>query len=634
MQFCGCAGAAEAVCSSAVIQQVKATFGSPLRIVESSDRFPAILIQSRRPITVEDSHERLPLAFGRRQRILVFDGRIDNRDQLRDRLEIPLLEASFTDGALVAAAFEQWGDDAPAQLIGDFALAVWEPDARRLLLAADPVGGRTVFYHASSAGMTFGTHPMAVRAFPGVPRGADRESLVRFLQLRMPEEERSYFDGIRRLPLGGRLIWSDGRSRVDRCRTIQWDRRISFRRADDYVEAAREILDNAVRVRLRARGVVASQLSGGLDSGGVTATAARRLAPATLHTVTIVPDPAAPVATTERFSNEWPHAEAVSRMYPNIRSHRVFGSERPDRTLAAGDFMAAVGQPLARPTHLPWFLSPQSTLKAIGADVLLVGIAGNSTLSWHGPHVVGDCWRNGAWPRAAELVARRARRDGVHRGWRFLKTALLSQLLPAGVVERVGPGRHPTMTPALAPHVKSPAGTVLDDFRPPRGPERDRALRRYIMEYYLVGQVLHSSLRSLDGVEWRDPYADINMIEFCFSIPPEQFLADGQSRSLARRVLADRLPHAVVTEQRRGRQSPEWFSRMTARRSGILADIDRLSRSEMVTSLVDVRRLKDIATNWPPDTAAAERRMVDLRHVLSLGIAAGQFILWTEGEWS
>src|SRR5262249_13722821 len=53
-----------------------------------------------------------------------------------------------------------------------------------------------------------------------------------------------------------------------------------------------------------------------------------------------------------------------------------------------------------------------------------------------------------------------------------------------------------------------------------------------------------------------DPFQDRRLIEFTLGVPEEQFLRRGESRSLARRVLADRLPPALLAENRRGRQSP------------------------------------------------------------------------------
>jgi asparagine synthase (glutamine-hydrolysing) len=69
------------------------------------------------------------------------------------------------------------------------------------------------------------------------------------------------------------------------------------------------------------------------------------------------------------------------------------------------------------------------------------------------------------------------------------------------------------------------------------------------------------------GVDMRDPSADRRLVEFCLSVPPEQFLAGGVPRSLARRAFADRLPPEVLRERRKGYQAADWFEGMSVSRA-------------------------------------------------------------------
>jgi asparagine synthase (glutamine-hydrolysing) len=77
-------------------------------------------------------------------------------------------------------------------------------------------------------------------------------------------------------------------------------------------------------------------------------------------------------------------------------------------------------------------------------------------------------------------------------------------------------------------------------------------------------------------VDHRDPTADIRLLEFCLTIPTEQFLRDGIPRALARRALADRLPKQVLEEPRRGLQVADWHEDLTAVRDRIIDELDRL----------------------------------------------------------
>src|SRR5215212_19745 len=77
----------------------------------------------------------------------VFDGRIDNREELRSRLDDP--DRDLSDAALALEAFARWGERAAGQLLGDFAFIGWDDRARRLVCGRDHFGIRPLHYYAS-----------------------------------------------------------------------------------------------------------------------------------------------------------------------------------------------------------------------------------------------------------------------------------------------------------------------------------------------------------------------------------------------------------------------------------------------------------------------------------------------------
>ena len=88
--------------------------------------------------------------------VITWDGRLDNRGELIGLLGAPLaLEVS--DLSIVATAYERWGTGCLAKLIGDWALSVWNPHDRSLVLAKDPIGTRHLFYSAENDQITWCT---------------------------------------------------------------------------------------------------------------------------------------------------------------------------------------------------------------------------------------------------------------------------------------------------------------------------------------------------------------------------------------------------------------------------------------------------------------------------------------------
>src|SRR5713226_712128 len=92
-------------------------------------------------ITWEEETETQPLNCGRY--VLTFDGRLDNREQLASRLDLPHFR-SMPDPILVAKTLGAFGDRTFGQLIGEFALALWCKETRCLLFARSVCGARSL----------------------------------------------------------------------------------------------------------------------------------------------------------------------------------------------------------------------------------------------------------------------------------------------------------------------------------------------------------------------------------------------------------------------------------------------------------------------------------------------------------
>jgi asparagine synthase (glutamine-hydrolysing) len=133
------------------------------------------------------------------------------------------------------------------------------------------------------------------------------------------------------------------------------------------------------------------------------------------------------------------------------------------------------------------------------------------------------------------------------------------------------------------------------------------------------------------GLEFRNPLIDRELVDFCLAIPREQFLQGGRSRSLARRVLADRLPPSVIEETSRGAQRPEWFARLTPQRGELVAEVERLHKVPLAAEMLDLPRLRAMLDDWPADAAAAQSMRFPLADMLTRAIQVGRFLRWVDG---
>jgi asparagine synthase (glutamine-hydrolysing) len=104
------------------------------------------------------------------------------------------------------------------------------------------------------------------------------------------------------------------------------------------------------------------------------------------------------------------------------------------------------------------------------------------------------------------------------------------------------------------------------------------------------------------------------VVEFCFGIPADQYLREGQDRWLIRRAMKGRLPDIVLNQKRFGTQAADWYPRLTRQRHQIADEVKRLAQNPEVASILDMQRLGAILNNWPdrqpPEYTVEETRML------------------------
>ncbi|MGZ8311840.1 MAG: asparagine synthetase B family protein, partial [Allosphingosinicella sp.] len=505
----------------------------------------------------EDEFDQGPVLSADGRRVLVADVRIDNREDLCRDLGLTQVEAErLADSAILAKALERWDEKALDRLVGDFAFAWWNAESRRLLLARDFLGQRPLQFHRGRGFFAFASMPKGLHALEEIPIVPNRLAAADFLAL-MPETgTETFFEGVEKVEPGH--VVTVTREGIASRKYWQPDcTELRLGGGDDYVEALREQLDQAVDSRLRGAGDrVAATLSGGLDSPAVAATAARLLA---TRGGTVTAFTGAPRAgysgrgVGNSFVDESPLAAKVAALYPNMEHVIVRGgAESPLDGLDRYFFLYE--RPFLNICNGVWTLAIQRELKARGLTVLLNGGAGNLTLSYDGMPLLTRLIARGRllhFAREAILLRRNGMRVGT------IAAQSIGPFLPAslwrGISRLRGKGRHLTDYSAISATAATEMGLLeraaergLDvSYRPRSDPVETRL---WVLGRLDQGNYNKGALAAW-GIDGRDPTADRRLVEFCLRVPMEQYLADGMPRSLARRALADRLPDEVRLER-------------------------------------------------------------------------------------
>jgi len=552
-------------------------------------------------ITPESVGERNPLHDPERGLVVAADAILDNREELCDALGIEAARRkTVTDPELLLLAYDAWGTEMAARLVGDFAFAIWDERRRRLYAARDFAGARTLYFTRNPASGTVWvcTLMKPLLGLPHVGGRLNRQWIAEFLGLPYNVDSvdgrHTVYEDIGQIP-PGHFLEADAEGRLEMrayCRVEVPRERLRLKSDAEYEEALRDVLGQAVKARLRTHRAVGAQLSGGLDSGTVAAFAARELRARgiPLHTFSYVPVPDFTDWTPRtRIADERPYIEAVVGHVGNIVPHYCdFPEANPYSVI--DEWLDVMEMPYKFFENSFWVLGIFEQAAERNIAVILSGQRGNWTISW-GP--------------ALDYQAALLKRLRIVRFCRELN----------GYADRIGTGRRQVLRTVL----RKAAGFGTAGSQPLANPalleetgvaERLRrsglSADRPAGDAYQVRRRMfrHVSFSNLSGTcgtklslrygVWdRDPTNDLRVVRFCLSVPEDQCVRDGVGRSLIRRATAGHLPDSVRLNHRvRGAQGADGVHRMKAAWSMFVREAQEMVEDKQMGEFLNLASLR------------------------------------------
>ena len=221
-----------------------------------------------------------PMLGSNHRYVLSYNGEIYNYRELRAELEtLGYWFRSETDSEVVLCALECWGTDALIRFNGMFALSLWDRKEKTLLLARDRYGIKPLYYAQQGDQFIFGSEQKAITAMPNFQRKLNAPALLEYMTFQNIFTDQTLLHDIQLLPPGfyGFVSFEDKTFR----QTRYWD--YCFREPkeahpakEEYAEELDRLFVQAVNRQLVGDVEVGSYLSGGMDSGSITAIASKR----------------------------------------------------------------------------------------------------------------------------------------------------------------------------------------------------------------------------------------------------------------------------------------------------------------------------------------------------------------------
>lgn len=558
---------------------------------------------------------------------VLFAGFLYHREDARTALGI----GPASDAAIYAAAYGAWGDGADLRLLGEFAAIIAWPGQHRVRLSRSPLTAPPLHIWQSAERLIVGSSPRVMFA-AGAPRQIDEQKIADGLFLNYCEEERSWFADIARLPAGARAELTPAGMRTHRYYDPLALPPTRLARDADYVQAASALLAQGTAATLDGFARPAISLSGGFDSQAVAAHALRQMpAGQTLLGLTGVPEAGWDgTCAPGTIGDERAAAAALGAMYPALRVETVDAAGLGfDHKL--GEMFLLTGAMPRNTMNLHWIHAIHARARAQHCDVLLNGGMGNVSFSFDGSGALPGWLRHGHWLRLSREIA-------AIRGARSWPRTLWSQAVRPALPQRARQGSFGEWCPlnpdyARRMHLTERAQSLRYDphFRAPAstGEWRRAALANALSE---SGDIIQG-LEHIHGVPMRDPTFYRPLVEFCFSIPDDQYLRGGTSRWLARRMLSGLVPDSVLNAAARGVQAADWHLRLGRERAALTAELDRLAANPAMAARFDVPRMQAALRDWPQTTPhTPQEGDYLLKFALPRMLTAARFIGFVEGS--
>ena len=514
---------------------------------------PVALGHCQRHTTPESLEEQQPVISADGQRVLVFDGRLDNWVELRQELlRRGARLRNRSDAELALHAFEVWGDASAEHLDGDFALAIWDARQQRCLLVRDRFGNRALHYHWQNNTLSFATDVRPLLELPWTPKTLDPGALAEHLGIDWHTVDRSLWLDILRVPPSMTIGFTrDAPTRPHQYWAPDPDLRLPHRSEAEHAEHYRHVLTESVRRMSRAIHPVSFEVSGGLDSSALFAVGA----------------------------DLWRRGQLPA---PGLRGYTLdfSGQGEADEMVYARAVAEHVGLPVeAVPPYQPgldWYrecmretldlpdypngamnLAVARRAREQGSRTVLSGTGGDE---WVGgsPDYRAAYLEDHQWGAALEALWQDWRSRGLLRGSRRFARHAIWPLLP-GSVRR--PIRHLLKRDApaeaalwLSHDMRECLQTVADQtsLAPQAQARRAAHIRQTPMlwaPYWQSAKLIGERQMALDGVDWRQPFWAREVVELAFATPAYLHYQGDENKWLHRQAFADLLPPMVTQRQ-------------------------------------------------------------------------------------
>lgn len=526
---------------------------------------------------------------------LTFDGRVDNREELTAALAARGTKLhGDSDAEIVLRAYQVWGEELPAHILGDFAFALWDEARHQLVCARDPFRTKPFYYAFFQQTFILASEMQPLFEVPGLQRQPNLPLMAVYLLRHYDEQEETLYSGVYRLRPAHCLIVGEQGVRKLRYWDIDPGREIRYASDADYAEHFLQLFRQSVLARLRSRGPVAATLSGGLDSSSIVCTAQmlyreKGIQDNGFESFSILFDNysscderdysqavvskcgvKANFLTYEQHAEPWTNLETVYQY--------------PDTFYGPALFM---------------FVPALEAMRQKGMRVVLDGQGGDELLAAGFGHLA-DVARQASLP---ELIRTLRHTGNIYSvsPWRLFLNHCVAPAIPPAVKRVLRPMVRPLFRQTLpqvverrfleSPEVRDRLHTAVKVTKMPTASQQAIYNSLFFGWNATVAVDMTELVTARFSLERRHPFFDRPLVEFLIAIPEEQRWRGDWAKIVLRHAMQGILPEAVQWRKRKAEFTGPIIRELTQRQAAKVQDIFSHSALDSL-GIIDALRLR------------------------------------------
>jgi len=475
--------------------------------------------------------------------LVVFDGRLDNYQELQRDLDID--SANATDSSLVLAAFSRWHEACFLHFIGDWALALWSEQEHKLYLARDHAGSRTLYYREFNGQLQWSTY-LETLLEEGTDKRLDDEFAARYLG-GLPNQVSTPYAGILGVPPAHFMVFAKRQMSVKAHWSPIAKGKIICKSDAEYDELFVAHFQQSIRRRTGPGGLICAELSGGMDSTAIVCMSdyLRRLDnPVTdlIETISYYDDSEPDWNEKPFFSMTEAYRGKVGihiassfldrSFHGGSANHRPFPFPGPDAN--AHKFEDQFEESIAGKRY-------RVILSGIGGDELLGGVP--TPYPELADHLYA--FELGKLFRRTTAWCLSSRAPFPHTFLNTVKFAVNIYGYPGIWSKELIPWLTPRLQEAC---IQAAEEDPLQGSRSKLCPSSVAHARNW---FSILETLPHLRPKNAARREYRYPYLDRDLVSFLLRLPREQLVQPGRRRAMMRRALKELMPIEVVERRRK-----------------------------------------------------------------------------------